>query len=260
MSEPDDLTPEEEQVRRLLADARHTQPVPDDVAARLDAVLADLRDEDPEAPAPVVASQRPVDLAAARRRRNARSWLVAAVAVVAVGFGINQVAHMDVSGSDDDGGSSSDSAASGETVQRPGDRDAGAGRRGQDDSPSSASAHAPEVEAQPEAPATPVRLDPDRFGTQVTALRDRAELARNDLSTNSAAADGALMYGLDRLTHAYKSTCPTPDSGRGHALPVRYGGQPGVLVFRPVRGDTQVVDLFLCGSDHPERSITLPAS
>ena len=44
MSDPE-LTPTEEQVRRLLADARHTEPMPDDVAARLDGVLADLPDE-----------------------------------------------------------------------------------------------------------------------------------------------------------------------------------------------------------------------
>ena len=53
--------------------------------------------------------------------------------------------------------------------------------------------------------------------------------------------------------------CPPRGWGRGAAVPARYDGQPGVLVFRLVRGDTQVVDLFLCGGDQPERSITLPA-
>ena len=48
MSDPD-LTPAEEQVRRLLADARHDEPMPDDVAERLDRVLADLHDEAPHA-------------------------------------------------------------------------------------------------------------------------------------------------------------------------------------------------------------------
>ena len=41
-------------------------------------------------------------------------------------------------------------------------------------------------------------------------------------------------------------------------MAVRYDGQRGVLVYRPVKGDTQVVDLYLCGSDDPARSITLP--
>ena len=47
MSEP--TTPpspeQEDRMRRLLADARHDEPVPDDVVARLDRVLADLRAE-----------------------------------------------------------------------------------------------------------------------------------------------------------------------------------------------------------------------
>ena len=41
-----ELTPEQEaEVRRLLADARHTEPMPDAVVARLDRVLADLHPE-----------------------------------------------------------------------------------------------------------------------------------------------------------------------------------------------------------------------
>ena len=101
MPDPD-LTPPEEQVRRLLADARHDQPMPDDVADRLDRVLADLQDESRRTPAPV-------DLAARRRRRIARNLLVAAAAVVVLGVGISRV---DLGGGDADGGGSSDSAAS----------------------------------------------------------------------------------------------------------------------------------------------------
>jgi hypothetical protein len=50
-----------------------------------------------------------------------------------------------------------------------------------------------------------------------------------------------------------------PGGRAGPAVAVRYDGEPGVAVFRPVHGDTQVVDLFLCGHDGPYRSITLPA-
>ena len=63
-----ELTPEQESaVRRLLAEARHDEPIPADVAARLDRVLAGLTRDEPGAPgvAPVI------DLAARRRRRNA---------------------------------------------------------------------------------------------------------------------------------------------------------------------------------------------
>jgi hypothetical protein len=252
VSEPEDLTPEEEQVRRLLADARHTQPVPDDVAARLDAVLADLRDEDPAAPVPVTVLQQPADLAAARRRRHhVRSWLVAAAAVVVIGIGVNQVAHLDVSA--DSGGSA----------------DTSAGAAGGGDEPQSglAGAQEPTDGAQDYDGAfstAPVRLDPDRFGAQVTRLRNAdLDLARVNGTASSLSssfsADSPLPEALDDVQDAYKATCPTTGWGHGRAVPVRYGGRPGVLVFRPVRGDTQVVDLFLCGSDHTERSITLPA-
>ncbi len=82
--EPDQtLTPEQDaRVRRLLADARHTDPMPGDVVARLDRVLAGLADE----PARAATVVRLAD-----RRRRATRLLVAAAAVVAVGFGGSQL-------------------------------------------------------------------------------------------------------------------------------------------------------------------------
>ena len=68
---------------------RHTGPVPSDVAARLDAVLAELaaaRSEQ-DAPAPVV----PLPTPASRRRRALASGLVAAAAVVALGVALPQL-------------------------------------------------------------------------------------------------------------------------------------------------------------------------
>lgn len=99
-----DPTPAEDQVRRLLADARHEEPVPADVAARLDGVLADLRAESRRTP---VAD----DLAARRRRRTARNLLVAAAAVVVAGVGISQV-DLGSSGDDSAGSTSADAPES----------------------------------------------------------------------------------------------------------------------------------------------------
>lgn len=84
MTDPDRLPEHEEAVRRLLADARHDEPAPAEVVARLDDVLADLTAERRRA-APVV------ELGAARRRRRAASLVLAAAAVVAVGVGLDQV-------------------------------------------------------------------------------------------------------------------------------------------------------------------------
>ena len=115
-----DLSPEEEQIRRLLADARHTEPVPDDVAARLDGVLADLRAESTTVPPATSAAPAPDELgtdelAGRRRRRRAGTLLVAAAAVVAVGFGISRVGDLSSSGPADSssaGGSAAESSRS----------------------------------------------------------------------------------------------------------------------------------------------------
>ena len=80
-----ELTPAQaEEVRRRLADARHTDPMPEDVAARMDAVLAGLSRErvdghgSSEVPRPAEvespAREAPAtgDELAARRRRRSR--------------------------------------------------------------------------------------------------------------------------------------------------------------------------------------------
>ncbi len=123
------LTPaEEERVRRLLADARHTEPTPDDVVARLDSVLAGLAAEAGQAgdqapvPEPVVAGAPVADLAAARRRRRRLTQvLVAAAAVTVVGVAGPQLlggaedvmTASESSGSDAGGASSADDTADG---------------------------------------------------------------------------------------------------------------------------------------------------
>ena len=66
-----ELTPEQEsEVRRLLAEARHDEPVPADVAARLDDVLADLTREAPGRLGD--GDERGINVAPMRGRRTAR--------------------------------------------------------------------------------------------------------------------------------------------------------------------------------------------
>lgn len=233
MSDPE-LTPAEEQVRRLLADARHTEPVPDDVAARLDGALADLRAE----PAPR-RTRSVIDLATARRRHNARTWLVAAAAAVAIGVGINQ---LDLSFS---GGGDEASSAGGSANQVQVESDGS--------SASKPEAAAPNEDLVHGLFAGPVvRLDSDRFGAQVRRVADAPAALSGD------AGGGAAAYSDDASTRRQLGkACAIPDVS-GRLVAVSYDGQRGVLVYRPARGDTQIVDLFLCDRDGPERSITLP--
>lgn len=243
---------QDEQVRRLLADARHTEPMPDDVAARLDGVLADLRADRPVRPGVA-------DLAAARRRRRARTFLVAAAALVVAGLGIDQIRQAGPS----DSPSSADSAVVGEAEEsnaggsgRPrrenADVDGGAAFDAQSqsaDPPAAADAPLDDLRDGAElyyAPQWASRVDSEGFGRATLRIRDRVV----QLATEGATSSQRSLA---------KSRCRDQGWGAGRAVLIRYDGSPAVLVYRPVRGDTQVVDLFLCGRRDATRSITLPA-
>lgn len=232
----DDLTPQDEEVRRLLADARHEEPAPAEVVARLDRVLAGLAAE-PVRIAPVTAL--------ATRRRRAASLLVAAAAVVAVGIGVDQVV---LTGSGQDSMSSLDR-----------DEPAGvAGDRGLES--------APRPKAHQDSATSRGNLDGGASGPMSANGRAPQELARlreRSLTADAAAVreqagSGDFLAGLSAYDAAGR-TCRSGAWGRGRFVPVRYAGLPAVLVFRRVLGDAQVADLFLCGESEPHRSVTLPA-
>ena len=164
MPDPD-LTPTDEQVRRLLAEARLVEPTPDDVVDRLDRVLADLGSEAPAGQPP------PTDLAARRRRRTARNLLVAAAAVVVLGVGVSQVG---LGSSDDGGGSSADSSVSRESTSQ--DGGAGAGKSS--------------------LAALPLVLSAADFDREVRALaRNDAGVPQDDAGGDSESACGDPAWG-----------------------------------------------------------------
>jgi hypothetical protein len=237
-----DLTPEQEQeVRRLLADARHDEPMPTEVAARLDRVLSDLAAEpgggvsDEEQAASVVAL-------ASRRRRRVTSVLVAAAAVVAIGVGLGQLTDLG-------GSSSSDSAAERSTTSADSARTGAGSGAAKEDSPQPSTNGLASGAAPQMAFGNPVRIRPDHFSADVARARH--------LSDKSASYDARDLDSLE--TAGGKIDCTPADWGSGTFVPVIYDGHPGVLAFRPVNGDTQVADLFGCGSSKVLRSITLPA-
>ena len=237
MSDSDQpLTPEEEEVRRLLAEARHTGPTPPEVVARLDRVLDDLAHE-PDRAAPVV------DLA--RRRRRVASLLVAAAAVVVVGIGVAQIVSPD---------SGSDSLTAGSAASEAQDE-------GQDS-------------VQPKSPFSANGANPGEAGPipQSAPAQDKAEhlqkLRRQHLANDITVTRGELVgrnsadaysSGKGSANRAAGAACGAGQWGRGRFVPVSFGGTPAVVVFRRPVGDTQVADVFLCGSSEPVRSVTLPA-
>lgn len=237
------LDPRDAEVRRLLADARHTDPAPEDVVARLDRVLADLAAE----PSRV----RPVTDLATRRRRVTR-MLVAAAAVVVVGVGVQQVVSTR-SGSDNADAPSSTSLReeTGDNQDAAGADEQGAAGADEQGVPESAAEAGPSDGAAAALPqsgeAGLVRLRVRHFADDVAA------------HPTFGTARGTLTGGRATAFDAAGLTCRADSWGRGTFVPVRYGRTPAVLVFRRALGETQVADLFLCGETEPARSVTLPA-
>jgi hypothetical protein len=223
----DPLTPEQEEVRRLLAGARHTGSTPPEIVARLDSALEDLARE-PERTTPVV------DLA--RRRRRAASLLVAAAAVVAIGVGVDQMMNATSDGEATSAGDAGVESGAAQSESQP---------RSQ---PKGQAGEAP-AESSEDAPLDRTSF----FAVRRNYLADDLAAARRsgELSNSSSKASSA-----DR---AAGFLCSADAWGRGRFVPVRYGNQPAVVVFRRPVNETQVADLFLCGSEQPVRSVTLPA-
>ncbi|MET0524195.1 MAG: hypothetical protein ABWZ91_05295 [Nocardioides sp.] len=232
------LTPEQDQeVRHLVGEARHTEPMPADVVARLDRVLEDLADE-PSRRAPVVHL--------ARRRRRVASLLVAAAAVVVVGIGIGQV----VGTSGSDSGGDADSAADGQASA--------------DDQGGSASGEAGGADSvAPEREQNGDTLGEESFvAGKLFKLRPEelsADLARVQQYAGGDYSAAAPTDSSARLYRKVSRACRSGDWGTGTFVPVKYGSQPGVVVFRRPLGDVQVAEVYLCGNPDPVRSLTLPA-
>ena len=227
---------DDERIRRLLADARHTEPVPEAVATRLDEVLAGLSAERADQDAHEDRRAPVIDLAA-RRRRTAANLLVAAAAVLVVGFGISQVLPNGMSGGAADRGHLRRGR------RAPGDSaDSGGGEGSRNAQP----------EAGPEGPA-PTEYDggaagkafqirSERFGADVRRLRTQLLQDRSQALVEYPAPE-----------------CLTADVGAGEVVAATYDDAPAAIVLRSPSGDVQVVDLYLCGDAAPRRSITLTA-
>lgn len=244
---------EQEQVRRLLAAAAGPDPaheqIPDDVAGRLDDVLAGLVSE--RADAPVAATEEGVaedpvpedevtgvtELASRRRRRWPQLLLAAAaVSVIALGVGID-----DLTGSQ---GDSSTSAESPSVVSK-GDAGGGAGaapERLEARSSEDAGADRDLVTPLPEAASDLTRL---RTGSL------RADVQRvADFSLKAALAEGLRRSG-----------CVRPDTEAGDEwIPVRLDGESAVLVLRAPAGGRRTAEVFTCDDvDTPAASTTIEA-
>lgn len=236
--DPGLTTEQEAQVRRLLVDARHTEPAPDAVVARLDRVLADLAGE-PSREATVVRL--------ADRRRRAATMLVAAAASVAAVVGIGAVlsdtglggaADMPTSGAAEDAGAAPE-AAEDESLKQADGLTTGS-------APYDLSSR-----------RMPFLLKADYFAQDVEVLKSQAAtLSASGYAERDLPAEEPTAGGLDRVQN--RAVCDPGTWGGGSYLAVLYDGAEGWVVFRRPQGETQIADLFLCGSESVVRSVTLP--
>ena len=232
MTDPTGLPPEQEAVRRLLADARHDGPTPPDVVARLDAVLASLAAERGESSPAEDASAPVVDLGA-RRRRTAGIGLLAAAAVVVAGVAIGQ--GLPLQGSSDSG-----SAAGGDSATSERDLSADSGDA------AGSQEMAPQAKQSPDAVPTITTSDPD-LAAQLADLEPDTGASRRTFGSSEQSQavpryDAFCMQGI----------------GPGRRVAADVDGQPGVLVFTPPSGDAQEVRIYVCGDGEAVRSLFLP--
>ena len=228
-AEPD---PDDDAVRRLLADARHTEPMPDGVAARMDAVLADLAaDAHATPPDPVVV---PLNI---HRRRRAAGMLVAAAAIVVGGVVVAQ--HLPGAGD-----------SSGATAT--------AGDRADSSSVAGDASGTPSVRTP-----VPEHAAPGHLPLGAAEVRHgRVQVRPQQFTADAVAARRLVQQRLPlssytRLGHPGGS-CAVP-AHAGVRVAATYQRAPAVLVFHAPVSSTQVVDLYLCGSRRPVRSATLPS-
>ena len=240
----EDVDPSEDAVRRLLAQARVDEPMPPEVVARLDAVLAGLSPEQVERP-PSVEATSPVEpgetatvtALPVHRRRGAAALLVAAAVIVVGGVVVAQ--HLQTT--------DSESAASSATDNRASEVAGGSTSKVEPQ----ASATAPGPHYGPDVPAR-VRVRDGRVVVRPALFARDALAARALIAQDSNHAQDLKLFDTG-------AGCPVPPP---HAALVNasYQGAPAVLVYRPPMSGSQVVDLYVCGTHRPVRSTTLPHS
>lgn len=241
MNERDD-TRDQEQVSRLLAAAAgpsSDEPrLPDDVAQRLDDVLAGLASERAARPGDEVAG---VTELGPRRRKRWPQLLVAAAAVSVLGIGVGNVMGGGQSEQADSGASSSV-----QSEERPAAEDEAA--------PAPTSGGSVERSGEP--------TDADGQAADSLDTRRVQRLRSSSLTIDvQRIEDFGLAVPVSENRRELAKACARPETGAGDEwLRVRLDGQEAVLVLRaPVEG-RRTADVFTCDdAGSPAASTTVDA-
>jgi hypothetical protein len=207
--------------------------MPDDVAARMNEILTGLSRDRGRAPedAPVISLEL-------HRRRRAAGLLVAAAAIV-VG-GVTAAQHLPL------GSRSSPTAGAFATEGGSAGAD---GRSSGSAPPGKSPLSSPGVQAHTHVAKLRTRggrvvVRPGHFTADALSARQAVGPPR------SATIDAHRLRSV--------SAGCLPALGDAEAVSATYESAPAALVYHRPAGTTQVVDLYICGSPKPVRSVTLP--
>lgn len=267
---PDELDPthtdagQTDAVRRLLADARETGPMPPEVAARLDAVLADL-----------AAGGEPASVTPLRRRRWPRVVLAAA-AVTAVALGATELVDRGSPAGDDQRADTASEAGERATLDEAPRITADRQPDGQADG---------QADGEPEEQAGRGTASAPEPGTLRDAGKDRSELSGNSAPVTLPGLDRALqdqglapvgrLHEVDgqRRLSALLGTAANSFSENAYAAVGRRCGplydvadgsaylalaRPGTLVLaHPPANGIRLVEVYDCTGEEPRRSTSV---
>lgn len=247
-------------VRRTLAAAGGPEPMPADVAARLDGVIDGLvagrtasgaTVSHPENPGIVV----PLDAAARHRRVRVRVLLGAAAAVVAVAAGAGIINH--------DQGNDGGDAATATSDEAPARDEGGVEADELAEGAPGAVTDGRTEESSPATEAPQGTADLERVTVDGQLRQVRPDRLREDLVAlqhfslpHPATAD----YSRATLTAPADFMCEAADFGRGYLVGVLYDGRPAVVAFREPVGSNQAAEVLACGTGDVLHSTILAAS
>ena len=225
---------DEERVRRALAaSAPGPAAMPDEVAARLDDVLAQLVAD--RAPGTDADTEGTDELAGRRRARWPRLLVAAAsVAALALGSGIVLRAVTGSGGSADTTGAASTSSR---TAERPSNPDALGAQGGPAGAPSAATPEAAKLRRLQVLVPLP-RLHTVSLDADIRRASGR-DVRRNAMSYSSGTSPSQTPDG-------YACALPAPVRG-GRLLAVRLDGERATLVLRKAADGARVAEVYSCG-------------
>ena len=244
------LTPaQSEAVRRLLAGARHDEGIPDDVATRLDAAIAELAAERTDgAPAEEGAARAAVVIPLHRRR-----WpqvLVAAAAVTVFGFSMTQIVG---NGADDADSGASPAAEEPEVANAPETTN----DRGVD---STSPDFVPPQDLEGGSRDNSL-LKLDRASLHMLGIKELRQLRRGTLATDlsglipSAAAENADSPSAYAARAAAVSCGPYYRVSGGEILAASYRRHFALVLFHPELDGVRLVEIYDCESDNPRQTV-----